>query len=385
MFLVVRDEDIKNGISTDKYFIWTERILKEKRINPYVVAEFTASRWGVFSGLNDVLRLMEGINVDIYAMPEGTVFFPHEPVMVVAGHYLDFARFETAMLGFICHSSGVSTKAFRAKLAAGDRTVLSFGTRRQHPAIAAMIERAAWIGGVDGVSNYAAEKYLGIRSVGTMPHALIISFGDQVAAWRAYDEVVDDDVPRTMLIDTYCDEKSEAVRAIENVERVDAVRLDTPSSRRGNIRKIIEEIRWELDIRGRRDVKIVLRGGLDIEDVLELRDLVDAFGVGTSIAGAGPIDFSMDIVERNGEFCAKRGKRSGMKQVYRDWDSLEDEVRLFSDERPDGKEPLLEKVMERGRILRDADMESARNLALRQMDIIRKLGREVEFIRDEVR
>ncbi len=385
MFLVVRDEDIKNGISTDKYFIWTERILKEKRINPYVVAEFTASRWGVFSGLNDVLRLMEGINVDIYAMPEGTVFFPHEPVMVVAGHYLDFARFETAMLGFICHSSGVSTKAFRAKLAAGDRTVLSFGTRRQHPAIAAMIERAAWIGGVDGVSNYAAEKYLGIRSVGTMPHALIISFGDQVAAWRAYDEVVDDDVPRTMLIDTYCDEKSEAVRAIENVERVDAVRLDTPSSRRGNIRKIIEEIRWELDIRGRRDVKIVLSGGLDIEDVLELRDLVDAFGVGTSIAGAGPIDFSMDIVERNGEFCAKRGKRSGMKQVYRDWDSLEDEVRLFSDERPDGKEPLLEKVMERGRILRDADMESARNLALRQMDIIRKLGREVEFIRDEVR
>ena len=385
MFLVVRDEDIKNGISTDKYFIWTERILKEKRINPYVVAEFTASRWGVFSGLNDVLRLMEGINVDIYAMPEGTVFFPHEPVMVVAGHYLDFARFETAMLGFICHSSGVSTKAFRAKLAAGDRTVLSFGTRRQHPAIAAMIERAAWIGGVDGVSNYAAEKYLGIRSVGTMPHALIISFGDQVAAWRAYDEVVDDDVPRTMLIDTYCDEKSEAVRAIENVERVDAVRLDTPSSRRGNIRKIIEEIRWELDIRGRRDVKIVLSGGLDIEDVLELRDLGDAFGVGTSIAGAGPIDFSMDIVERNGEFCAKRGKRSGMKQVYRDWDSLEDEVRLFSDERPDGKEPLLEKVMERGRILRDADMESARNLALRQMDIIRKLGREVEFIRDEVR
>ncbi|WP_457591393.1 nicotinate phosphoribosyltransferase [Geoglobus sp.] len=385
MFLVVRDEDIKNGISTDKYFIWTERILKEKRINPYVVAEFTASRWGVFSGLNDVLRLMEGINVDIYAMPEGTVFFPHEPVMVVVGHYLDFARFETAMLGFICHSSGVSTKAFRAKLAAGDRTVLSFGTRRQHPAIAAMIERAAWIGGVDGVSNYAAEKYLGIRSVGTMPHALIISFGDQVAAWRAYDEVVDDDVPRTMLIDTYCDEKSEAVRAIENVERVDAVRLDTPSSRRGNIRKIIEEIRWELDIRGRRDVKIVLSGGLDIEDVLELRDLVDAFGVGTSIAGAGPIDFSMDIVERNGEFCAKRGKRSGMKQVYRDWDSLEDEVRLFSDERPDGKEPLLEKVMEGGRILRDADMESARNLALRQMDIIRKLGREEEFIRDEVR
>ncbi|AKG91687.1 Nicotinic acid phosphoribosyltransferase [Geoglobus ahangari] len=384
MFLVVRDEDIKKGLTTDKYFIWTEKILREKRVNPYVVAEFTASRWGIFSGLNDVLRLMEGINVDIYAMPEGTLFFPHEPVMVVTGHYLDFARFETAMLGFICHSSGVSTKAFRAKLAAGDKRVLSFGTRRQHPAIAAMIERAAWIGGVDGVSNVAAEKYLGIESVGTMPHALIISFGDQVAAWRAYDEVVDESVPRTMLVDTYCDEKSEAIRAVENVERVDAVRLDTPSSRRGNIRKIIEEIRWELDIRGRRDVRIVLSGGLDIEDILSLRDVVDAFGVGTSIAGAGPIDFSMDIVERNGEFCAKRGKRSGMKQVYRDWETLEDEVRLFSQDGPEGKEPLLEKVMEGGRILKETDLNFARDLALRQMEIIRRIGRAEEFVRDEV-
>lgn len=382
MFLVVRDEDIKKGLTTDKYFIWTEKILREKKMNPYVVAEFTASRWGVFSGLNDVLKLMEGINVDIYAMPEGTLFFPHEPVMVVVGHYLDFARFETAMLGFICHSSGVTTKAFRAKLAAGDKRVLSFGTRRQHPAIAAMIERAAWIGGVDGVSNVAAEKYLGIESVGTMPHALIISFGDQVAAWRAYDEVVDEHIPRTMLVDTYCDEKSEAIRAVENVERVDAVRLDTPSSRRGNIRKIIEEIRWELDIRGRRDVRIVLSGGLDIDDIVELRDIVDAFGVGTSIAGAGPIDFSMDIVERNGEFCAKRGKRSGMKQVYRDWNTLRDEVRLFSDAAPEGMEPLLEKYMEGGRLLKETDMNSARSLALKQIELIRSLGKEEEFIRD---
>jgi len=382
MFLIVRDEDIKNGVVTDKYFIWTEKILKEKKVNPYVVAEFTASRWGIFSGLEDVLKLMEGVNVDIYAMPEGTLFFPHEPVMIVAGHYLDFARFETAMLGFICHSSGVSTKAFRAKLAAGEKKILSFGTRRQHPAISAMIERAAWIAGVDGVSNYSAEKYLGIKSVGTMPHALIISFGDQISAWRAFNEVVDESVPRTLLIDTYFDEKTEAIKAVENVERVDAVRIDTPSSRRGNIRKIIEEVRWELDIRGRKDVGIVLSGGLEIEDIMKLRDIVDAFGVGTSIAGAEPIDFSMDIVERNGEFCAKRGKRSGMKQVYRDWDNLDDEMRLFNDDPPEGKKPLLEKVMEAGRILKETDLNSARELALKQMEIIRKLGKEEDFVND---
>ena len=384
MFLVVRDEDIKAGFVTDKYFIWTEKILEEKGVNPYVVAEFTASRWGIFSGLNDVLKLMEGINVDIYAMPEGTLFFPHEPVMVVTGNYLDFARFETAMLGFICHSSGVSTKAFRAKLAAGDKKILSFGTRRQHPALSAMIERAAWIAGVDGVSNFSAEKYLGIQSLGTMPHSLIISFGDQVEAWKAYHEVIDEHVPRTMLVDTYCDEKTEIIRAVESVERVDAVRLDTPGSRRGDIRKIIEEIKWELYIRGREDVKIVLSGGVDIEDIYSLKDIVDSFGVGTSIAGAGPIDFSMDIVEREGEFCAKRGKRSGMKQVYRDWDNLKDVMRLFNDEAPEGMEPLLRKYMESGKILSETDLEESRNLALKQMEIIRKIGKEEDFIFDRI-
>ncbi len=384
MFLVVRDEDIKSGIATDKYFIWTEKILREKNVNPYVVAEFTASRWGIFSGLNDVLKLMEGTDVDIYAMPEGTLFFPHEPVMVVAGRYLDFAKFETAMLGFICHSSGVSTKAFRAKLAAGEKRILSFGTRRQHPALAAMIERAAWIAGVDGVSNFAAEKYLGIESLGTMPHALIISFGDQVEAWKAYHEVVDENVPRTMLVDTYCDEKTEAIRAVESVERVDAVRLDTPGSRRGDIRKIIEEIRWELRIRDRENVRIVLSGGVDIEDIYSLRDVVDAFGVGTSIAGAGPIDFSMDIVEKEGRFCAKRGKRSGMKQVYRDWSAFEDEVRLFKDEAPEGKEPLLKKYMESGKIIAETDMNESRKMALRQMEVIRKIGKEEDFIFDRI-
>ncbi|MBE8540110.1 nicotinate phosphoribosyltransferase [Geoglobus acetivorans] len=380
MFLIARDEDIRNGIVTDKYFVWTEKVLREKKVNPYVVAEFTASSWGIFSGLRDVLELMEGINVDIYAMKEGTLFFPHEPVMVIAGHYLDFARFETAILGFICHSSGVSTKAFRTKLAAGDRKVLSFGTRRQHPAIAPVIERAAWIGGVDGVSNVSAEKYLGIESVGTMPHALIISFGDQISAWRAFDEVVDENIPRTLLADTYFDEKTEAILAIENVERVDGLRFDTPGTRRGNMRKIIEEIKWELRIRGRGDVKIVVSGGLDIDDIVALRDIVDIFGVGTSIAGANPVDFSMDIVERNGEFCAKRGKRGGMKQVYRDWDSLRDEIRLFIEDKPEGMEPLLEKVMEGGKVLMKSDMGEARELALRQMEIIRALGRENEFV-----
>lgn len=374
-FLRVSDEDIKKGLSTDKYFVWTEKVLKEKNVNPYVVAEVTASSWGIFTGLNDVLELLEGVPVDLYAMPEGSIFYPHEPVMILTGRYSDFAGFETSILGFVCHSSGVSTNAFRAKLAAGDKTVFSFGTRRQHPSLAAMLERAAYIGGVDGVSNVAAEKYLGIESVGTMPHALIISFGGQLEAWRAFDEVVDDDVPRIMLVDTYSDEKRETIMAVENVSRVDGVRLDTPGSRRGNIKKIIEEVKWELKVRGREDVKVILSGGLSVDDVLNVRELVDGFGVGTFISGAGPVDFALDIVEREGLFVAKRGKRSGMKQIIRN--GLDSEVRLFRDA---GENGLIEKYIENGKVLNSSDMSAAREFALQQMMTIRELGMEQGFI-----
>lgn len=379
-FTIVCDDDIKKGLVTDKYFIWTEKVLKAKNVNPKVVAEVTTSEWGVFAGLNDVLKLLEGLPVDVYAMPEGSLFFPHEPVLTIVGNYLDFARYETSVLGFICPASAVATQTFRFKLAAGDKKVFSFGTRRAHPAIAAMIERAAYIGGVDGVSNFSAEKYLGIPSMGTMPHAMIICFGDQIKAWKSFDEVVDVEVPRTMLVDTYFDEKTEAIMAVENVENVEAVRLDTPSSRKGNFRKIVEEVRWELDIRGKKDVKIFVSGGLTLRDVLELRDIVDAFGVGTAISGARPIDFALDIVEKDGRFVAKRGKRGGMKQVYRDWETLEDEVRLFKDDTVDSKEALLKKVIERGEVLVESKMDDARKLSFRQMDIIRRLGREQEFI-----
>jgi len=377
-FLIVEEEDIKHGLTTDKYFLWIEQILKAKGVNPKVVAEITTSSWGIFVGINDVLKLLEGKPVDVYAMPEGCLFFPHEPVITIVGRYLDFARFETAILGFICHPSAVATEAFKFKLASGDKRILSFGTRRMHPAISAVIERSAYIGGVDGVSNVSAEKYLGIESVGTMPHALIICFGNQVEAWRAYDEVVDKSIPRIMLVDTYYDEKTEAILAVENVDRVDGVRLDTPSSRRGNMRKIVEEVRWELDIRGKKDVKIIVSGGLSLKDVLELRDLVDAFGVGTAIAGAKPIDFAMDIVEREGKFVAKRGKRGGMKQVYRVWEELRDEIKPFN-EKGEG-EPLIQKVMENGKILKTFDMHEARELVLKQMDVIKRLGIEERFL-----
>jgi nicotinate phosphoribosyltransferase len=109
---------------------------------------------------------------------------------------------ETAMLGMICQASGIATAASRVKTAAGDRQVLSFGARRMHPALSTLIDRNAFVGGADGVSVLRSASFLGEAPMGTMPHALVLVFGDTVAAMRAFDATVDPSVPRVCLIDT---------------------------------------------------------------------------------------------------------------------------------------------------------------------------------------
>jgi nicotinate phosphoribosyltransferase len=358
-FLTVSDEMIKTGECTDIYFVRTEEALEKDRINPDVVMEVTATSlpdpWAVFCGLSDVLALLDGIPVTVDAMPEGTVFYRNEPVLRIAGKYRDFCRYETAILGFLCHASGIATAAAHIRIAAGDRPVYSFGSRRQHPAIAAMIERAAWIGGVDGVSNTCAPQ--GMPVVGTMPHAFVMCYTTPEDAWRAFDRSAPASVPRIMLCDTYCDEKSESLRAAEIGAA--AVRLDTPRSRRGNMRAIIEEVRWELDSHGYENVKIFLSGGVTREDVVLYRDCVDAFGVGGAIANAPVIDFAMDIVVIRGVAKAKRGKRSGVKQVYAKKDGTH-VVLPASVKKPAGAQPLIEPYIENGRVVQDSWMQEAR-------------------------
>jgi nicotinate phosphoribosyltransferase len=98
-------------------------------------------------------------------------------------------------------------------------------------------------------------------------------------------------------------------------ERLAAVRLDTPGSRRGDFRRILQEVRWELDLRGFRHVRLIVSGGLGEEEVRALRDVADGFGVGTSLSNAPTIDYALDIVEVEGVPFAKRGKLSGRKRV----------------------------------------------------------------------
>ncbi|WP_129112615.1 nicotinate phosphoribosyltransferase [Halegenticoccus tardaugens] len=364
-FDIVGTEAILEGRATDAYFERTETTLRHAGKNPRVVAEVTADQFptGEFellAGLEDAARLLAGRDVDVDAIPEGRLF-DGGPVMRIEGPYLAFARFETSLLGFLSHASGIATAALETRLAAPDSTVLSFGARHVHPSIAAVVERSALLAGLDGFSHVAAGDLLGREASGTMPHALVICFGrdHQEDAWRAFDEAVPAGVPRIALCDTYSDEKEEVVRAVEALgDRLDGVRLDTTGSRRGDFRHIVREVRWELDARGYDDVDIFASGGLGPDDLRELRDVVDGFGVGGSISNADPVDFALDIVEVEGEPTAKRGKLSGVKEAYRTADG-EHAVRLRGDDAPPNAEPLLEPLVRDGEVVAEFDLDEA--------------------------
>jgi nicotinate phosphoribosyltransferase len=366
LFETVSDKTIKRGECTDIYFIRTEETLEKENINPSVWMEVTAAtlpdNWAVFCGLADVVVLLEGLPVTVEAMPEGTIFFNNEPVLRISGKYRDFCRYETAILGFLCHASGVASAAAHMMVAAQGRPVYSFGSRRQHPAIAGMIERAAWIGGVDGVSNTCAPA--GIPVVGTMPHAFVMCYKKPEEAWRSFDRHAPQEIPRIMLCYTWCDEKSESLRAAECGAAM--VRLDTPRSRRGDMLAIIDEVRWELDAHGFERVKILLTGGVTRDDIIASRRCVDAFGVGGAIANAPVIDFGMDIVEIEGEPKAKRGKRSGIKQVY-EVDGGNHEMLPIIRKAPGGGKPLIEPFINNGVIVKRSDMQEARQRVLEKI------------------
>lgn len=321
MRMVLSYEEICQGAVTDVYFERTEAILKAKNLNPRVRMEvflkhFPSGDFGVLAGIEEALGLFEGVDVSVESLPEGSVFFAREPVFVLEGPYLNFGRLETALLGVLSQSSGIATKAARCVRKAQGKPIIHFGARRMHPAIAPMIDYAAHLGGCQGISVGFSANQMGLVPQGTMPHALILVFKDTLEAAWAFDQIIPADVPRVVLIDTFQDEKFEAIRIAEALkDRLFGLRLDTPGSRRGNIGLLLKEVRWELDLRGFDHVRLFLSGGIKEEDIPGLCPIVDTFGIGSEIASARPFDFSLDIVEVEGVPLAKRGKESGAKAL----------------------------------------------------------------------
>ncbi len=378
-------DEILLGEATDIYFYRT-KVLVEKyglsdvrvRMQVHAYSLPKGYEWAVFAGLEEALAILKGKPLTVYSMPEGTVFRRKYPLMLIEGRFSDMALFETAYLGILRFATSIATKSARIKKRAGDKQVLFFGLRALHPAVFISADRASYIGGVDAVSGMLSEKYLGLKPRGTMPHALIVVFGDQRKAWQAFADTFEHETPVIALVDTYYDERIESLMAAELLgKRLYGVRLDTPSSRRGKMRDIVEEVRWALRRAGYGDVKIIVSGGLDEAEVEELRDIVDAFGVGTSIASAPSVDISADIVEvyvnDRWEPRAKRGKIPLSLQVYR-CNVNEDYIVPFDNKTPqyckDGSQarPLLVKYLENGELIRELpSLDEIRNYVLEQL------------------
>jgi len=147
MFHLSSAGDIKKGRITDIYFERTLKIIKEKNIDKRVVVEIRARtlpspyQWAILAGLDEALYLLEGLKVDVWSMPEGSLFYPFEPVLTIEGNYSEFGRYETALLGLVCQASGIATRAARCKKSSQGKTVYHFGARRMHPGITSMIDR----------------------------------------------------------------------------------------------------------------------------------------------------------------------------------------------------------------------------------------------------
>jgi nicotinate phosphoribosyltransferase len=313
-FFSATHEEILQAHTTDIYFLRTRNILAHLgRLDTPVAADIFNRAGGVLCGVEEVGNLLRDQDVEIYSLAEGECFEPGEVVMSIRGPYGAFGLYETTLLGMLASSSAWATAAARCKQAAGHKPLLCFGARHVHPAVAPVMERAAIIGGADGCSCILGAVLAGTTPTGTVPHAAIIITGDTLELAQAFDRVVEPDVTRLILVDTFKDEAEETLRVARALkQRLHGVRLDTPSERGGVTFDLVREVRCRLDLEGFEHVKIAVSGGVNPERIPGLIQAgADMFGVGSYISDAKPLDMTMDIKEVDGKPIAKRGRLPG--------------------------------------------------------------------------
>lgn len=311
---------VLSGETADIYFVRTVEILRREGLNPQATMEIFPSRAGVLCGMEEVKALLSQVlpegNREVWALEEGESFSRKEVVLRITAPYNSYGMYETAILGYLSQASGWATAARECVEAARGIPVISFGARHVHPSVAGIMDYAAIVGGCQGCSSLAGAKLAGVAAAGTMPHALILVMGDTIKATLAFDRHVPPEVPRVSLVDTLRDEAEEAVDVARAMEgRLQGVRLDTPAERGRVTPDLVKEVRARLDLAGFKEVKVFVSGGVDVERIcafLEEGAPVDAFGVGSYISGAKPIDFTADLHEVAGRPVAKRGRIPGI-------------------------------------------------------------------------
>jgi len=308
------------GPASDVYFQRAHKTLAGAQVDAVVTMDFFASRTGVLCGAAEAVRLLSGVLQEgdqAWAIAEGAPIGAKETALRVHAPYSRFGVYETALLGMLSSCTGWATAAREVVDAAAGKRVISFGARHVHPLIAPTMEYSAVVGGCAGCATPLGAQLAGLQGAsGTMPHAMILLFGDTVKAALAFDEHMGDDVLRIVLVDTFKDEAEESLRVAEALgKRLRGVRLDTPGERGGVTVDLVKEVRARLDQAGFDYVGIFVSGGLDAERIRQFEAAkcpIHSYGVGMSISSAPPIAFTADIKEIGGKPMTKRGRIPGV-------------------------------------------------------------------------
>ncbi len=305
---------------------------------------------------------------DVWAVPEGTIAFPNEPLIRVTAPIIEAQLVETFLLNSVNLQTMIATKASRVVHAAKGKSVIEFGLRREPGIDAGMkVARSSFIAGCQGTSNVLAGQAYGIPVFGTMAHSFIMSYPKEIDAFRAFAKTFPN--KSTLLIDTYDDTSGAEKAAVVAKEletkgfRLGGVRLDS-----GDLAQTSKKVRKILDSQGLDYVKIFASGDLDefkIEELLVKGAKIDSFGVGTKMGTSADRPY-LDVIYKLCETMMADGSFSpimklskdkitlpGRKQVYRFRDAVgnfEKDIIALSDEKVEG-EPLLVKVMEKGKLI----------------------------------
>jgi len=312
----------------------------------------------------EFLSYLEGFRFkgDVYAIPEGRLFFVNEPLLEVTASMIEAQLIETFVINAAHLQVMIATKASRCVQASWPRKLVDFSLRRTHGTDAGMkVARASFIGGFTGTSNVLAGKVYGLPMFGTMAHSFVSSFENEEEAFRAFARTFPEDT--VLLVDTY-DTLAGARIAIDLGKEMalagkmlKGVRLDS-----GDIAALSRDMRKLLRDAGLDKVNILASGGFDefkIRKVLGEGGDIDSFGVGTKMgvsADAPYLDMAYKLVQYGGRPVLKLspGKETlaSEKQVFRfntSGGKLRRDVIGLRDDDIEGGEALLEKVMSRGR------------------------------------
>jgi nicotinate phosphoribosyltransferase len=295
---------------------------------------------------------------DVWAVPEGRVVFPEEPLLEITAPLPEAQLVESFLLNQVTFQTAIASKAARCRLAAPSKSLVDFSLRRVHGIEAATaVARATAMVGFSSTSNVEAARLLGLRATGTMAHSYVEAFPSEAQAFRAFAEDYPDRV--VLLVDTY-DTLAGVDRAIEvgldlaaRGHKLVGIRLDS-----GDLGALAAEARARLDAAGLTEVQIFASGGLDEDAVAELEKAgapIDAYGIGTRVgvsADAPYLDSVYKIVAYADRPVAKlstaKATLPGSKQVWRRPGWAGDVVGIREESGPSGAEPLLAPMMREG-------------------------------------